>query len=189
MIKYVVGDATAPAGDGIKLIVHICNDIGAWGAGFVMALSRKWDQPEREYKRIPAKKRKLGYVQYVPVGNNTYVVNMIAQHNIRPNEFGVPMVRYGALETCLNKVVNFARSLDNETTPVSIHMPPVGCGLGGGKWSVVKAVLNEAIPDDIPVTVYDRDSMLEETKAKNVVGFTTAYGVINKEDRESQKRG
>ncbi len=186
MIKYIVADATQPVGDGIKLILHICNDIGAWGAGFVMALSRKWEQPEAEYRRIPAKKRKLGYVQFVPVGDNTYVVNMIAQHNIRPNEFGVPMVRYGALETCLNKVVDFARSMDNGKDSVTLHMPPVGCGLGGGKWGIVKSVLAEAIPEDIVLTVYDRDSMLEETRTRKTIGFSTSYGSIPQEDRDAQ---
>ncbi len=41
-INYVKGDATAPIGIGNKIIVHICNDIGRWGKGFVMALSKKW---------------------------------------------------------------------------------------------------------------------------------------------------
>jgi len=36
MITYLVGDATQPQGEGVKVIAHICNDIGAWGAGFVI---------------------------------------------------------------------------------------------------------------------------------------------------------
>jgi hypothetical protein len=43
----VVGDATAPAGSGPRVIVHVCNDVGKWGRGFVLALSRKWAEPER----------------------------------------------------------------------------------------------------------------------------------------------
>ena len=30
-IKYVKGDATEPIGEGNKLIVHICNNVGKWG--------------------------------------------------------------------------------------------------------------------------------------------------------------
>lgn len=30
-IKYVIGDATDPRGDGLKYICHVCNDIGVWG--------------------------------------------------------------------------------------------------------------------------------------------------------------
>jgi O-acetyl-ADP-ribose deacetylase (regulator of RNase III) len=34
-ITYLVGDATALETPGLKIIVHVCNDIGAWGKGFV----------------------------------------------------------------------------------------------------------------------------------------------------------
>lgn len=40
-ILYIKGDATAPIGSGVKVITHICNDIGGWGKGFVLALSKK----------------------------------------------------------------------------------------------------------------------------------------------------
>lgn len=40
-IHYVTGDATEPIGEGEKIIAHICNDQGGWGAGFVLALSKK----------------------------------------------------------------------------------------------------------------------------------------------------
>jgi O-acetyl-ADP-ribose deacetylase (regulator of RNase III) len=156
----------------------VCNDIGAWGAGFVLALSKKWSQPEAEYRRIPAAKRKLGYVQYIPVGNNTYVVNMIAQTNIKTNTFGVPPIRYEAVETCLKKTAEFARSLNNGANTVSIHMPRIGCGLAGGKWEIMEKVIEDAV-DDIPVTVYD----FQLEAPKQTIGFTTSYGVIPKNER------
>ncbi len=49
-IEYVSGDATRPVGDGCKVIVHICNDRGGWGKGFVLALSKRWKQPEAAYR-------------------------------------------------------------------------------------------------------------------------------------------
>ena len=44
-IAYTTGDATAPEGDGPKIIVHVCNDVGGWGRGFVMAISKRWPEP------------------------------------------------------------------------------------------------------------------------------------------------
>lgn len=41
-INYLKGDATNPASAGNKIIVHVCNDIGGWGKGFVMAISKRW---------------------------------------------------------------------------------------------------------------------------------------------------
>jgi O-acetyl-ADP-ribose deacetylase (regulator of RNase III) len=38
-IEYVQGDATRPQGPGNKIIVHICNDVGGWGKGFVLTLA------------------------------------------------------------------------------------------------------------------------------------------------------
>ena len=32
-ILYIKGDATAPIGSGVKVITHICNDIGGWEKG------------------------------------------------------------------------------------------------------------------------------------------------------------
>jgi O-acetyl-ADP-ribose deacetylase (regulator of RNase III) len=177
-IKYITGDVTQPVGDGIKLICHINNDIGAWGAGVVLAISKRWKQPEDEYRRIPASKRKIGHVQYIPVGDNTYVCNMIAQNNIRPNEFAVPPIRYEAIEVCLQRVVEFAGSLTDGTNKVSLHLPRIGAGLAGGKWKFVEFFIKETIPDNIPVFVYDLPVINPHT-----VAFTTGGGRVSKDER------
>lgn len=49
-INYVRGDATVPSVKGVKVIAHVCNDIGGWGKGFVLALSRRWPEPEKAYR-------------------------------------------------------------------------------------------------------------------------------------------
>jgi O-acetyl-ADP-ribose deacetylase (regulator of RNase III) len=50
-MKYVIGDATDPRADGSKqILAHVCNDIGAWGSGFVLAISARWKQPEDAYR-------------------------------------------------------------------------------------------------------------------------------------------
>ncbi len=38
----------------------------------------------------------------------------------------------------------------------SVHMPRIGCGLAGGKWSRVEPLVTERLAKrDIAVTVYD----------------------------------
>ena len=49
-IMYQIGDATDPIGGGPRIIVHVCNDAGGWGKGFVIAVSRRWPEPERRYR-------------------------------------------------------------------------------------------------------------------------------------------
>ncbi|MBV9509840.1 MAG: Appr-1-p processing protein, partial [Caulobacteraceae bacterium] len=50
-ITYLKGDATQPTGKGNKIIAHICNDLGGWGKGFVLALSKRWPQPEAAFRQ------------------------------------------------------------------------------------------------------------------------------------------
>ena len=78
-IRYIKGDATRPTVPGNKIIAHICNDQGKWGAGFVLAVSSRWKQPEESYRECPEEWR-LGVVQVVPVEDQISVANMIAQH-------------------------------------------------------------------------------------------------------------
>lgn len=99
-IIYLKGDATAPQHQGNKIIAHICNDIGGWGKGFVMAISNKWKLPEQDYRKWYAQKEGfyLGEIQVVQVEQDMYIANMIAQHGIKSSE---SPIRYEAVELCL----------------------------------------------------------------------------------------
>jgi O-acetyl-ADP-ribose deacetylase (regulator of RNase III) len=79
-----------------------------------------------------------------------WVANMIGQHGIRAGSKGVP-VRYDAIDTALGKVAGKALELG-----ASVHMPRIGCGLAGGKWSRVEPLITERlVRQGIRVTVYD----------------------------------
>ena len=157
-IKYVIGDATKPNGNGQKLIVHCCNNMvpGAWGSGFVLALSRRWTAPEVAYRRWSIGKGKnyppyeLGQVIFVPVEENVIVANMIGQQGIRSGNDLVP-VRYDAINFGLQKVAEYA--LKNKA---SIHCPRFGAGLAGGSWAEIeKLIIKNLSEKDIDVTIYD----------------------------------
>ena len=153
-IEYTTGDAKAPLGAGAKIIVHVCNDIGAWGRGFVMAISKRWSAPEARFKAWHRGEEQqafaLGEVQFVQVAENLWVANLIGQRDIRDLR-GVPPVRYEAIREGLKKVAIEARRLR-----ASVHMPRIGCGLAGGDWRTVgKIVEEELVNADVPVTVYD----------------------------------
>lgn len=154
-INYIKGDATQPIGEGNKIIIHVCNDIGGWGRGFVLALSSKWKQPEESY-RLWAKSKdnfKLGEIQTVQVESDTWVGNMIGQRDTKFAENGTPPVRYDAINKCLQKIGEFA--LENNS---SVHLPRIGCGLAGGQWTEVEPLLIKNLIDrNISVTVYDFD--------------------------------
>lgn len=150
MISYTTGDATLPALDvsGRALIAHVCNDVGAWGAGFSGALSRRYPVAKQVYLDNP---KTLGVTQLpIWVSHRPIIIaNMIAQRGLRSPSNPVPL-DYTALETCLMSVGMFASS-----TGVSIHMPRIGCGLAGGDWSRVVEILRRAIDQNTTVVIYD----------------------------------
>jgi O-acetyl-ADP-ribose deacetylase (regulator of RNase III) len=155
-IKYVSGSATdivsfqthAPDYDK-HVIAHICNDYGGWGSGFVLALSKLSTLPEKAYRAIPPESLYLGQTFLVPLSPNVSVANMVAQRgNSRPGE---PAVRYNALAVCLNSL-----AFQLEGTITAVHMPRIGCGLGGGDWSKIEPIIAEYLSEwDIQVVVYD----------------------------------
>jgi O-acetyl-ADP-ribose deacetylase (regulator of RNase III) len=150
------GDATKPEGEGPKLIIHICNDIGAFGAGFVVAVARKWPHVRQAYLNLQHQGGyHLGDVQFVEAEPGIVVANMIAQHGV--GFIGnTPPIRLEALRQCLAKVGIEAKKLG-----ASVHLPPVGCGLAGSSWSDIGPIIQEELVDKgIEVTVYDRDEIL-----------------------------
>ena len=152
-INYTTGDATSPKGDGTKIIVHICNDIGKWGKGFVLAISKKWKEPEKFYKESFSKepKPKLGEVQFVAVSDGIYVANIIGQHGIARKNSNTKPIRYDAVEEGLHKVAEKAKQLN-----ASVHMPRIGCGLAGGTWVKIEEIISQTlIIVGVSTTVYD----------------------------------
>jgi O-acetyl-ADP-ribose deacetylase (regulator of RNase III) len=155
-IKYVKGSATdiasfqnnAPNASK-HVIAHICNDYGGWGSGFVLALSKLSTLPEKAYRAIPPESLYLGFTFLVEINPTVSAANMVAQHgNSRPGE---PAVRYPTLALCLNSL-----AVQLEGVNTAVHMPRIGCGLGGGNWETIEPIIEEYLSEwDIQVVVYD----------------------------------
>lgn len=156
-ITYLKGDATQPQAKGNKIIAHVCNDLGGWGKGFVLAISKRWSEPEAEYRKWHRHRAKnnfgLGAVQFVEVNQYTYIANMIGQRGTKTGSKGPP-VRYAAIEECLTIVAEKTQELS-----ASVHMPRIGCGLAGGKWEKIEPLIEQILcSSEIDVYVYDYGS-------------------------------
>jgi O-acetyl-ADP-ribose deacetylase (regulator of RNase III) len=153
-IQYVIGDATSPVGAGPKVIVHVCNDAGKWGRGFVLAVSKKWPKAEAAYrdwhKHGGDQPFELGQVQFVEVSGGLWVANVIGQHGLRRSG-RQPPVRYDAIATGLARVAEFAAA-----RRASVHMPRIGCGLAGGRWEEIEPLIERhLVASGTEVVVYD----------------------------------
>jgi len=155
-LRIIRGDATSPQAKGPKIIAHICNDLGGWGKGFVLAVSRRWPEPERAYRQWHRERSGndfgLGATQLVQVRPDTWVANMVSQRGIRSGSGGPP-IRYDAVERCLHAVAEHAAQLT-----ATVHMPRIGCGLAGGRWDRIEPLVIATLCDrDIGTTVYDHE--------------------------------
>jgi O-acetyl-ADP-ribose deacetylase (regulator of RNase III) len=154
-IHYLQGDATSPQAKGPKVIAHICNDRGGWGKGFVLAISKRWPEPEAAYRRWHRDRAgndfELGAIQLVQVTADTWVANMIGQHGVKTSRSSGPPIRYKAVDQCLHHLAEHARELK-----ASVHMPRIGCGLAGGRWNRIEPLITSRLTNEgIFVTVYD----------------------------------
>jgi len=144
-LHYLIGDATEPVKTP-ALIAHVCNDVGRWGRGFVVAVSAKWPIVEKRYREaFRTSTMELGTTQFVETSGvnrdvlNTskaiIVANMVSQRDTQ--WVGkVPPIRYDALETCLRAV--YAKA---ETFGWTVHMPRIGCVLAGGDWGYISQLI------------------------------------------------
>lgn len=153
-LTIIQGDATSPQAKGPKIIAHICNDLGGWGKGFVVAVSRRWPEPEREYRAWHRGRAGntfgLGAVQLVQVQPDIWVANMVGQHGMKRGSNGPP-IRYDAVQRCLDTLARHAIEIG-----ASVHMPRIGCGLAGGRWELIEPLIARTLcAGDVPVTVYD----------------------------------
>lgn len=94
------------------VIPHVCNNIGAFGAGFVVPLGRNFPEARDAYLRMP--QRILGEVEFVTIGKVT-VAHMIGQDGVGPKKVEgilVPPLRYDALDSCMRKVYKRVRAME-----------------------------------------------------------------------------
>ncbi len=169
ILTVVEGDATDPqktAPDEICIIPHCCNDEGKWGKGFVLALSKKWDLPEKNYRAYcageapyPARQKYipiLGKTCYAKVSKRLVIANMIGQHGTVCADNPKP-VKYKALANAMTEVVGYIGMIRKQVSnPIVIHCPKFGSDLAGGDWNFILELIRECWLDaGIDVVVYE----------------------------------
>lgn len=160
-MKYVKGDLFDHVGPNkgkkITIIAHVCNDIGAWGAGFVVPLGKKY--PDSRDLYLALDQRNLGEIQLVTtIEGGVMVANMIAQHGIGPSFEGdkmIPPIRYDALKQCMYAVREAARIMQQNGYTVEVACPMFGAGLAGGDWPTIEQMIALIWQEQgLPVTIY-----------------------------------
>lgn len=130
------------------MIVHVCNNIGKWGKGFVIELG-KW-APEAKKVYLEEKSYTLGGVIFVSLENKNWVANVIGQDGIYNEKSNPIPIKYDALRKGLNSVGKMA-----EVLKLNIRMPKIGTGLAKGNWETILEIIKEEIPKTVNVEVFE----------------------------------
>lgn len=169
MIEYVKGDVLEPqtnSDNELVYIPHICNNIGKWGAGFVLALSNKWPHLRDNYIQWHQ------VVNPLPLGRflidraepGIFVANMIAQRGVKSSVNPKP-IKYDALQQALTGVSDYAAGYEDGINEdigdafgvySAFHMPKIGSGLAGGDWDRIEGIIKETLAN-FRVVVYTLD--------------------------------
>ena len=141
-LHHLIGDATEPV-KRPAIISHCNNSEGRWGRGFVMALSAKFPEPEREYRNwFRTGKPQLGDVQFVQVKPDIFVANLIGQEGTRW-QGKIPPIRYEAIRQGLEKVF-----LKAQQEGFTVHLPRIGAVLAGGDWLMIEKIIIDTMTVD-----------------------------------------
>lgn len=145
-LSFKQGDATAISSG---ILVHVCNDLGAWGKGFVLCVGRAF--PEARAAYLAQTTYPLGSCTFVPTRRGILVANLIGQRDIKRHPGQPPPIRYDAVASGLALVAQRALAEGLE-----VHMPRIGCGLAGGSWDKIEPLVREALVSrGVSVTVWD----------------------------------
>lgn len=154
MIEYHTGDLFEEAERWARpiCIAHVCNNVGAWGAGFTKGLSTHYPKAETAFREWAASRAPglpaygLGATQVVRGSDNVWVANMVAQVGVGRDR---QRIDYRALEACLVQAV--------AAGPYAAFLVPrLGCGLAGGSWARVEEILGRVFASGPRIIVCTR---------------------------------
>ena len=133
-------------------VCHQVNCQGVMGAGLAKGIRLKWPRVYNDY--MSAFQRgdlKLGQVVFTTIAaNKLYIANLCGQHDYGSPSIKRPWTDYDSLSQCLSKVEDWRKVVGEGKLPVYIPYK-IGCGLGGGDWSVVEGIIKRKTPTAVIV--------------------------------------
>ncbi len=126
------------------IICQQVNCMGVMGAGLALAIKEKYPIVYEHYIQH-ADPSALGKVLLVPVTRDLSVACLFGQLRYGRNR---QHTNYDALRLAFTKLNTVAKGK-------TIYVPKnIGCGLGGGQWSIVKTIIQETLDNYLIVTQY-----------------------------------
>ena len=152
MIHYVKGNLLDSNCD---YICHQVNCQGVMGSGIAKQIRERWPHVFSSYRNYCSRhlgdtSNLLGEIWGVRINETQWVINMFSQDKFGYD--GARFTSYDAFAACLTAME------DRLTKGQSIGFPKnIGCGLGGGNWKVISALIEEILGEDYEVYIYEYD--------------------------------
>lgn len=154
MVHYVKGNLLDSDCD---YICYQVNCQGVMGSGIAKQIRERWPWVFTSYHEYCSRCKNnnespLGKIWGVDIARNNrgrqWVINMFAQETF--GYYGGRFTSYDAFAKCLTAM------RDGFSKNKTIGFPKgIGCGLGGGNWTVISALIEEILGKDYDVYIYE----------------------------------
>jgi len=163
----IPGDVTKPRpslGNKAIVIPHVCNNVGAFGAGVALSIAECWPHVQKRFfdfsKQFLGLKQDLlmGMVQFSTAEKTDirtiHIANMFAQRGLRSKENKHPL-DYASLTRAMADVAYTSGKVFGREG-FEIHCPKFGTALAGGTWKKIRPFIDSLWTGyGIDVTVYN----------------------------------
>jgi hypothetical protein len=115
------------------------------GAGFAKQLRDRFPFAYTDFREqwLPMKPpTMLGKVIYSKVNHNPQ--NFVVAHCLIQKEYGRDGKRYLSYDGLHDCLTDISKKINDD---VPISMPQIGCGLAGGSWGIVEAIIRDRLPN------------------------------------------
>lgn len=146
-MNIIKGDLIQLALNGeFEVIVHGCNCFFTMGAGIAKHIKSSFPAAyEADLSTPKGSKEKLGTISHAVINSQLTVVNAYTQYDWRGKGIKVD---YDAVKTAFH-------TIKTDFSGKKIGYPMIGAGLAGGDWSIISAIIDEALEgEDHTVVIY-----------------------------------
>jgi O-acetyl-ADP-ribose deacetylase (regulator of RNase III) len=154
MIKEIKGDLLDCEAN---VIIHCCNCQCIMGAGIAKQIAERYPEAAAVDKKTRSgDETKLGSFSYAKTSDGKTIVNLYGQYGLG---HGLRHLDYEAFYSGLEKIANkcHATYMKDGGENIVVGLPKlIGCGLAGGNWSIVKAMIERVFKDEAyPVLIVE----------------------------------
>ena len=148
MIKYKQGDLFTV---NVEAIVNTVNCVGVMGRGIAMQFKKQYPENFKHYEAACKCGEVIPGKMFVYETNNLLNPRLIINFPTKRHWRGESRVE--DIEDGLTDLINVIQNYNIK----SIALPPLGCGLGGLKWSEVKVLMEAAFSriNDIEIIIFE----------------------------------